>query len=77
MTPQEAIKELKRMQLKTNSIESNVAITVGISALEKRIPKKPIARRVNKEYDIDTFYICPCCHCVLADTESDRLSENS
>ena len=41
MTPQEAIKELKRMQLKTDDIKLNAAIYVAVSTLEKQMQKKP------------------------------------
>ena len=75
MTPQEAIKELKCLQLKTDNVNQNVAITVGISALEKQIPKKLTKDTVNRgidvsgEYDIEYNYICPNCKSVVGDFE--------
>lgn len=59
MIPQEAIKELKRMQLKTDDIKLNAAIYVAVSALEKQTPKKPIFQpRVYFGFDGHT---CPTC----------------
>lgn len=48
-------------------------------ALEKQIPKKPIAETVNRgisvsgEYDIDFNYLCPNCNTVVGDYETNDV----
>ena len=64
MTENEAIEEFKqRLELIEKCYRGEVedykqALEIGVKALEKQIPKKPI------EYE-DKFYACPICRNVL------------
>ena len=58
MTYKDAIFELNDMYDFDEPTESNDAIDMAITALEKQIPKKP------EEYE-DKYYACPVCGNVL------------
>lgn len=53
------------------------AVVCAIKALEKQLPKKPDTEITNRgiditgEYDIDSYYICPVCKCVIGDCEKE------
>lgn len=55
------------------------AETLAISALEKQIPRVAKTQTINRgmdqtgEYQIDSYYICPCCKAVVGDYECDEI----
>lgn len=85
MTIQEAIDKIDTVLNSTvyydESLEYEISsydfdwLEIAKSALEKQIPKKPIAETVNRgisvsgEYDIDFNYLCPNCNTVVGDYE--------
>lgn len=55
------------------------AETLAISALEKQIPRVAKTQIINRgidesgEYQIDSYYICPCCKEVVGDYECNEI----
>lgn len=67
MTEQEAIEELEERYLTMSMCgdvdecrRNNLLISMAISALEKRIPKKP-KKQPDKYYGLVQYYHCPSC----------------
>ncbi len=61
MTIQEAIEQLEcNIEGDYINVDDLEAINLAIPALEKQIPKKPIARFINTFSD-DMAISCPCC----------------
>lgn len=80
MTEQEALDYfIRRKEQLGISDKIQQAETLAISALEKQIPRVAKTQTINRgmdqigEYQIDSYYICPCCKAVVGDYEYDEI----
>ncbi len=80
MTTQEALDYFVRRKEQLGlSDKIQQAETLAISALEKQIPRVAKTQTINRgmdqtgEYQIDSYYICPCCKAVVGDYECDEI----
>ena len=80
MTTQEALDYfIRRKEQLGISDKIQQAETLAISALEKQIPRVAKTQTINRgmdqtgEYQIDSYYICPCCKAVVGDYECDEI----
>lgn len=80
MTTQEALDYFVRRKEQFGlSDKIQQAETLAISALEKQIPRVAKTQTINRgmdqtgEYQIDSYYICPCCKAVVGDYECDEI----
>lgn len=80
MTAQEALDYfIRRKEQLGISDKIQQAETLAISALEKQIPRVAKTQTINRgmdqtgEYQIDSYYICPCCKAVVGDYECDEI----
>lgn len=80
MTEQEALDYfIRRKEQLGISDKIQQAETLAISALEKQIPRVAKTQTINRgmdqtgEYQIDSYYICPCCKAVVGDYECDEI----
>lgn len=80
MTAQEALDYfIRRKEQLGISDKIQQAETLAISALEKQIPRVTKTQTINRgmdqtgEYQIDSYYICPCCKAVVGDYECDEI----
>lgn len=80
MTAQEALDYfIRRKEQLGISGKIQQAETLAISALEKQIPRVAKTQTINRgmdqtgEYQIDSYYICPCCKAVVGDYECDEI----
>ncbi len=80
MTAQEALDYfIRRKEQLGISDKIQQAETLAISALEKQIPRVAKTQTINRgidqtgEYQIDSYYICPCCKAVVDDYECDEI----
>lgn len=62
MTPMQSIKRLKNIIVWNGERDDYIAVDVGVKALEKQIPKKPIKK---DSYIYTSDYECPCCQARL------------
>lgn len=80
MTTQEALDYFVRRKEQFGlSDKIQQAETLAISALEKQIPRVAKTQTINRgmdqtgEYQIDSYYICPCCKEVVGDHELQEI----
>lgn len=80
MTTQEALDYfIRRKEQLGISDKIQQAETLAILALEKQIPRVAKTQIINRgidesgEYQIDSYYICPCCKAVVGDYECDEI----
>ena len=80
MTTQEALDYFVRRKEQFGlSDKIQQAETLAIFALEKQIPRVAKTQTINRgmdqtgEYQIDSYYICPCCKAVVGDYECDEI----
>lgn len=80
MTAQEALDYFVRRKEQFGlSDKIQQAETLAILALEKQIPRVAKTQTINRgidqtgEYQIESYYICPCCKAVVGDYECDEI----
>ena len=80
MTTQEALDYFVRRKEQFGlSDKIQQAETLAISALEKQIPRVAKTQIINRgmdqtgEYQIESYYICPCCKEVVGDYELQEI----
>lgn len=80
MTTQEALDYFVRRKEQFGlSDKIQQAETLAISALEKQIPRVAKTQTINRgmdqtgEYQIESYYICPCCKEVVGDYELQEI----
>lgn len=65
--------------LEIDYAEMIYAIDGSIDAVQKTIPRVAKTQTINRgidqtgEYQIDSYYICPCCKAVVGDYECDEI----
>lgn len=76
MTTERAIEILKDLRIFDDDCETDVeALTKGIEALEKQMPKRPVEKGVIGKLKIPDIAYCPICDNPVIKDESDNYEQ--